>query len=125
MINECYRVLRSDGYFVLSTHLIWPIHGEPYDFYRFTKYGLIHLLEKTGFEIIECKPCGGKWAMIGQMLLLASIRNVDNNKCYVKRLPNKITNRLLMAFCNNLFPLLDRKFMDEHFTMNYVIVGKK
>lgn len=125
MISECFRVLKSNGYIILSTNLMWPVHEEPYDFYRFTKYGLIDLFEKVGFEVIECSACGGKWAMLGQMMLLSSICKIDNSKSYLKRLPNKIVNRILMLICNNLFPFLDRKRKDEHFTMNYVIVGKK
>lgn len=125
MISECFRVLKNNGYFVMSTNLMWPVHGEPYDFYRFTKYGLIYLFEKTGFKVCECCACGGKWAMVGQMILLSLICKVDNTKSYLRRFPNKIVNRVLMLICNNLFPFLDEKNCDEHFTMNYVIVGKK
>lgn len=50
-INEMYRVLKKSGILILTTRFLFPLHDIPYDYYRFTKYGLEHLLSK--FEIIE------------------------------------------------------------------------
>ena len=36
--------------------LFWPLHEEPYDFFRVTKYGFEQLLEDAGFlkwQILE------------------------------------------------------------------------
>ncbi len=50
-IDEIYRVLRSNGKLILSTRFIFSIHHAPNDYFRFTKYGLRHLLRN--FEIIS------------------------------------------------------------------------
>ncbi|MDD4319309.1 MAG: methyltransferase domain-containing protein [Candidatus Peribacteraceae bacterium] len=50
-IAEMRRVLRPGGLLLLSTRFIFPLHDVPHDYYRFTKYGLRHLL--GSFEIIE------------------------------------------------------------------------
>lgn len=47
-IPEINRVLKKEGKFILSTPFIFPLHDEPYDFYRYTKYGLKHLLKDFG-----------------------------------------------------------------------------
>lgn len=44
-IPEINRVLKKKGKLILSTPFIFPIHDEPYDFYRYTQYGLQHLLK--------------------------------------------------------------------------------
>lgn len=52
-IDEIYRVLKKSGKVLISTPFILEIHGAPNDYYRFTKYGLLHLLRK--FSKIEIK----------------------------------------------------------------------
>ena len=48
-IDEMRRVLRPGGLLLLTTRFLFPIHDAPHDYFRFTKYGLRHLLR--GFEI--------------------------------------------------------------------------
>lgn len=55
-VAEMARVLRPGGHVILSTPLYFPIHEEPYDFFRYTPYGLQYLFEKAGFEILTLKP---------------------------------------------------------------------
>src|SRR5690242_11975294 len=38
LLGECRRVLRPEGWLLLSAPFYWPIHEEPFDFFRFTKY---------------------------------------------------------------------------------------
>lgn len=52
-ISEMYRVLKKNGILILTTRFIFPLHDIPIDYYRFTKYGLKHLLKD--FKIIEIK----------------------------------------------------------------------
>lgn len=58
-IRECYRVLRTGGYAIYSAPFIWHLHEEPRDFYRYSKYGLQYLFEKSGFTVVEVKPLSG------------------------------------------------------------------
>jgi len=50
-IAEFRRVLKPGGLLLLSTRFIFPLHDVPGDYYRYTKYGLKHLLKE--FEIAE------------------------------------------------------------------------
>ncbi|MFA5736846.1 MAG: methyltransferase domain-containing protein [Candidatus Paceibacterota bacterium] len=55
-LNEIYRVLKKDGFLILTTPMTWPLHEEPHDYYRYTKYGLKYLLENAGFVNIKIEP---------------------------------------------------------------------
>lgn len=68
-LRECHRALRPGGYAVYTVPFIWHLHEEPRDFYRFSKYGLKYLFEKTGFKIVEIKPLSGFWVTFGQLLV--------------------------------------------------------
>jgi SAM-dependent methyltransferase len=64
MMRECRRVLRPGGFLILTGPFYWPLHEEPYDYYRFTKYGFEHLLRSSGFSSWEIRPDGGDWTQI-------------------------------------------------------------
>ena len=48
LIEECHRVLRPHGWLILSAPFYWPLHEEPHDYFRFTRYGLEILLVNAG-----------------------------------------------------------------------------
>lgn len=59
-LNEIYRILKPGGYLLLSTPWIYPYHGEPNDYFRYSKDCLEYLLKKAGFKIISISSTGGK-----------------------------------------------------------------
>jgi SAM-dependent methyltransferase len=71
MIRECKRILRPNGFLILSGPFFWPLHEEPHDFFRFTKYGFEQLLSDAGFSEWEIREDGGDWA---QMMLSVCLR---------------------------------------------------
>jgi len=52
-LDTVYKILNPGGKLILSTPFIFPIHDEPYDYFRFTKYGLELLLKK--FKVVEIR----------------------------------------------------------------------
>ena len=112
LIKEAYRLLKPGGYFILSGPMYWHLHEEPYDYFRFTKYGFKHILEKNGFSIAEIIPNGGKWALMGQMIIHTMH-------------PRIVKIKLFRVFINSVFSYLDKKYFNDINTMNYVVVGKK
>lgn len=68
-LRECHRVLKPGGTAIYTVPFIWHLHEEPRDFYRFTKYGLAYMFEKTGFEVVELQALSGFWVTFGQLLV--------------------------------------------------------
>jgi len=48
---ELNRVLKPRGRLLLTAPLCWDEHEKPYDFYRYTQFGLSHLATRAGFEV--------------------------------------------------------------------------
>lgn len=112
MVNEAYRLCKPGAYFIVSGPMYWPLHEEPYDYHRFTKHGFAHTLEKAGFTVVEINPNGGKWALMGQVM--------------IQTLPTWITfPKVLKWLHNRFFVWLDKKYFDPVNTMNYVAIGRK
>lgn len=127
LVDEAYRLLKSGGIFILSGPMYWPLHEEPYDFFRFTKHGFRFILEKAGFEIVEIKSNGGKWSVAGQAFLHALYPQVYGIKGYrgkIIRFGLKIIGGVKSI--NNFFLFMDRQgTIDYSNTMNYVIISRK
>ena len=68
LFDEAARVLRADGILILSTPQVWGLHEEPFDFYRYTRYGLDYLARASGLAPVEVRATCGTFAMIGQRL---------------------------------------------------------
>lgn len=60
-VLEINKVLKTGGYVFVATHVVWPAHELPWDFWRFPSSGFHALFNKyTGFEIVslaEGLPC--------------------------------------------------------------------
>lgn len=57
--SELFRVLRPGGSLILGTPFIYWHHEEPFDYFRWTRYGLIRACDESGFRIVEMDACGG------------------------------------------------------------------
>lgn len=69
-VSEMARTLRRGGYLILTTPQMWHLHEAPYDFFRYTRYGLTHLCRRAALDVVEIRPHGGAWAAIGIMLIV-------------------------------------------------------
>lgn len=111
LFSEVRRVLKNGGYFICSLPQQWRLHEEPSDFFRFTRYGIQELCNRSGLSVILIKPNGGVWAMVGQ-----SIINCIGWSKWLSPFHLVI---------NTIFSCLDRIWYDPADTMNYVFVARK
>ena len=62
--SELSRVLKDNGYMILSVPFLYPAHEIPHDYYRYSFYGLKYQMEKNGLTIKKMIPLGGVGMMI-------------------------------------------------------------
>jgi SAM-dependent methyltransferase len=63
-LAECQRILRPGGHLILTTPFSWPLHEEPRDFFRYSPFGLRHLSEEAGLEVVELRALSGIWSTL-------------------------------------------------------------
>lgn len=52
ILAEINRVLKPGGQLLITMPFAWPEHEVPYDFGRYTSFGITNLLNRMGFEIV-------------------------------------------------------------------------
>jgi SAM-dependent methyltransferase len=126
MLQEAYRLLKPGGYIILSAPMAWEHHETPYDFFRFTRYGLTYLFEKAGFNIVYIKANGGKWALLGQ-LMQANIRTSTQQRKGILRKFFWLLYRYFFKYAINIFfGALENWDKDDDFiTLNFAVVAQK
>ena len=55
VLKELNRVLKPGGKMFFSAPLYYQEHEQPYDFYRYTQFGLKYLFEQSGFQSGEMR----------------------------------------------------------------------
>lgn len=63
MLAEAHRILRKGGGLLIQVPWQWQIHEAPYDYFRYSPYGLKHLLERAGFKNVDVTPQAGFFTM--------------------------------------------------------------
>lgn len=76
ILKELYRVLRPDGLLLVSVPFAWDEHEVPYDFARYTSFGLAHVLKIGGFEVIEIYKTNTFVLAVSQLFIEYISKNV-------------------------------------------------
>lgn len=73
-LADLNRVLRRDGTLILTVPWSARLHYLPHDYGRFTRFGLMALLERAGFSDISIEERGTDIAVIANKLLVLMVR---------------------------------------------------
>ena len=111
-LADCSRLLRPRGRLILSAPMHWRHHEVPYDYWRFTKFGLWQSLEDAGFSILDFRPCGGFFAMLGQAWM-------DHRAERGKR------DRLVAGTINRAALWLDKRLSDTDDSLGWLCIAEK
>lgn len=60
-VKEMCRVLKPGGKLFLTVPMAQNEHQVPYDFFRYTSYGLTSICNHAGFNHVKITPFGGLW----------------------------------------------------------------
>lgn len=53
-IHEIFRVLKPGGWLAMASHMNFPIHSHPYDYWRFTPEAFRSLLKPFAASVVDC-----------------------------------------------------------------------
>ncbi|MBN2174265.1 MAG: class I SAM-dependent methyltransferase [Bacteroidales bacterium] len=122
ILSELKRVLKPGGHILITYPFVWDEHDVPYDFARYTSFGMEHLLKESGFDIVLAKKSTAYLETVFQMI------NAYIWQCILPR--NKKLKTALVPFLITPFTILGIGLSkifpkNENFYHNNIIVAKK
>ena len=118
-LAELFRVLKPEGLLCITIPLFARVHGEPYDFWRFTRYGVEHVLKSAGFVEIEIQTMGG---FTTTMCLMTNFQVYEMGRKHRWLLPLTSLFHLVM---NPVFLLMTMADKEEKSPPNYIALARK
>jgi len=124
MLKEAFRILKSGGGIVLQVPWQWWIHEAPYDFFRYTPYGLKYLFEKAGFVDVNIQAQAGFFTTIVLKMNYFSMRFIRGPRPL--RWVIKACLVPMWYFSQKVAPVLDKLDKDWALeTTGYFVTARK
>jgi SAM-dependent methyltransferase len=70
ILIELNRILKKNGSGIISVPFCWNEHEIPFDYARYSSFGIKFLMEKCGFQVLEIHKSGRFSAVIMQLVIL-------------------------------------------------------
>ncbi|TCK07127.1 methyltransferase domain-containing protein [Marinobacterium mangrovicola] len=123
MLNEAFRILKNGGEITISVPFQHWVHEAPWDYYRFTRYGLYYLLQKAGYVDVHIQHMSGFWSMWLMKLNYQTKRLVRGPNFF------KLMMRIILVpfwwLNQNVGPILDRFWFEDRETIGYFVTARK
>ncbi len=124
VLKECHRVLKVGGTIFVATPFLFPVHGDPNDFRRWTRDGLILELVLVGFKTLKVQAMGGIIAVMGDLFeaYCQEFYIAGKSPGFVAKVIRKFLRWLAIPL---LLPLDARVGFSEKVTTGYFLTAKK
>jgi SAM-dependent methyltransferase len=126
VLEEIKRVIKPGGKILMTTPFVWPEHETPYDFARYSRFGLEDVAKKCGLEIYAFEKEGNFLQAVTQLKVLYFAQWAQNGLFKLSFFGRAIFG-LIVAMKNTSGRLKSAVFPANHelYLTNVVLLQKK
>ena len=95
VLREMFRVLRKKGTLLICVPFLVRIHGDPYDYARYTDYYWSETLREAGFSGLLIEKQGSFWCVLTDMLREVVLRKTTGGGLLSKSWPKMFMERII------------------------------
>jgi SAM-dependent methyltransferase len=117
VIAEIARALKPSGCLILSIPQMGRLHGEPEDYFRFTKWGIQRILKDHDFDIMLLEEHGGFFRALGSHTAFFICEKFGRHQA--------LWRNLVIAPLIGLSRWMDRRFYWTQDTLGYNVLAIK
>lgn len=70
ILKEINRTMKPGAHLLITAPFCWNEHEVPYDYARYSSFGIVHILQKNGFTVLKQTKTGSFSRVIVQMITL-------------------------------------------------------
>jgi SAM-dependent methyltransferase len=122
VLPEIRRVMKPNGKILVTVPFCWNEHEVPFDFGRYSSFGIAHLFEKYGFKVTALKKSGTFARVIMQLYALYWYSVINTRSTIVNYLLRMFFIAPVNVIGSILLPLFPKN--DSMYFNNIVIAQK-
>jgi SAM-dependent methyltransferase len=116
VLREIARTLVPGARLLLVVPQDWEVHQAPHDYFRYTRYGVRHLLAQAGFSEVTVRAAGGFFRLLSRRLL-------NGLQFFPPILV--VPAALFLVPPALVLPLFDALDRDRNFTLGYICTARR
>ena len=123
MLDESFRILKPGKRIFIAVPFNWWVHEPPYDFFRYTCYGIEYMLRKAGFIDIDVQAQTGFWSM-WCLKFNYQIARIIRGPMFIQRLIRAML--IPIWYLDQIIaPLIDDIWPSKEETAGYFVIARK
>lgn len=120
------KLINTNGKILITCPFLYPLHEEPYDFWRPTGYSIEFYANKYNFSVIEKQKAGDFWSVLGTVLASSYLFPKNNS------IKSKLYGKIFYGISKYLFNFIRKeKYKDlvsaesNWYTHNIYVLEKR
>jgi SAM-dependent methyltransferase len=121
-LKEINRVTKVGGRFLITVPFVWDEHEQPYDYARYSSFGLKHILAENGFEIMKHRKSNNGLGVVFQLINGYIFKVTVTKSIYI----NLFVALILMAPINIIGLILSKILpKNDDLYLDNIVLAKK
>ena len=125
VLPELHRVLKPGGRLLFTCPFAWPEHEIPYDFARYSSYGIKSVLERNGFKVVEQYKTGHFFEVVMQYFIFYIFCFLPKRPSFLYYILHQLFILPFLLFTIGITAIMPKRMKRKDLYFNNVLLVEK